>query len=633
MSHSLDDLPQMFTLLQQTNNQTLADTLVKMVIEHPNTVLWTDFCKRIVIHKCVPPTETVGDSRVIPTRLVLVTAMRISVQLVSSIRSNFPVGLNSLDDIVSIAFNAIQMNDRRIDADCFAILASVLRSFADVRNKDGSLLNIYTAQFDPIFAHSLDGSRALASVIEFCIAYLDFLVDTQNELLDGAALFAIESLVKHFQNENLTVFCRMAARLNRICSKRIDFFESAILKLFNLVAQQKVELKELGNQLPDAVLLYLNSPKPATKLLLLLLLKELSERFSPVILKALTETIAAVELSPSQADFALSIVANYPLPQTPVIVVPTIDNDDLDATTFWIVPRREVFLFHRFLDAVAARINRENWAKCFTLALAKPVAFSALARLVNAAEPRLIERLAGCAIANVLDGEEKCLAFCVMVFGKVGVNVADSLISFVTRSEIENTLKFGIIRAGFRRFGKFELKAYQTVAEYVCGGLYPDGVNFVVSLLLDEQLELSGLTLLRLGVVDNVVNSITQSMRSLPRILHFLNVSLTVVRKYVKNNSEFECGLVKVVFRVLKLIGSQPERVAVLAPACRILRAIDQRILSEQWEVETAQVSVLVALEPPVGKRHAEIELKMFADAKPRRAAAGGWQSLDIDND
>jgi hypothetical protein len=46
-------------------------------------------------------------------------------------------------------------------------------------------------------------------------------------MLEGAALFAIENFVKHFQNDKLRVFCGLAVR--------IELLESAILNLFAFV--------------------------------------------------------------------------------------------------------------------------------------------------------------------------------------------------------------------------------------------------------------------------------------------------------------------------------------------------------------------------------------------------------------
>jgi hypothetical protein len=56
-------------------------------------------------------------------------------------------------------------------------------------------------------------------------------------------------------------------------------------------------------------------------------------------------------------------------------------------------------------------------------------------------------------------------------------------------------------------------------------------------------------------------------------------------------------------------------------------------MLSDRWQTEHSKEKIMVALEPPSGKKHADIELKIFAESRPRRSAPGGWQSLDIDSD
>jgi hypothetical protein len=431
----------------------------------------------------------------------------------------------------------------------------------------------------------------------------------------------------------VTVFSRITARLLRIVpSLKIDAFQTAIRRLFDLIAHQKVELRELDNQLPDIVVFYLGLRTQITPFVLLLLLKELSERFSPIILKAVIAATKVVGLSPEQEDFALAVCAHHSIQPEPPIAAPLVDGDDLDAATFWIAQKRELFVLHEFLDAVAARIHRQNWAQCFSLALERPVAYAALARLVRAADCRVIERIAGSAIAHTAANDERYLAFSVVLFGKVGLLVADALICFITKTEIENGIKFAVIRAGLRKFGNFHLRAYEGIAAFACSVLYPDGINFVVSLLLDGQLEACGMALLRLGVLEAVANSLGSSIRPLPRILHFLSVSLMVGKKY-SEGPQFESVLIGLVFRALKLTGSQPERAAVLAPACKLLRTVSRGLLQEQWMVEGSQAGLIATLEPPAGKRHAEIELKIFAERRSRRSNLGGWQSLDVEDD
>jgi hypothetical protein len=632
-SESLDHVPLAFTVLQQTGNPKITEALLHLVRLKPDVTLWTDLCRRVVIQKCVPPAERTGDSRVMPTDAVLIAAMRISANLVRQIRAGFPLGLNCVDDLVSIAFNAIQMNDRNIDLHCFAILASVLKSFADVRNRDGSLLNFYTAQFHPMLRHSLDGTRDLESVADFCISYLNFLFDRKSEILQEAVDTAVAGFLRIRINDgNSIVFCRIAARLYSVSNRLLPGFVDAASNVFQLIAKQKVSFAAFGEELPDVIAVYLSSSKSNCTGLKLLLFQFLSAEFSESTISALIPIVKTVGLSENEAAFAISLLASHPPPNIEIVAEPRQDSDDLDASAFWIVPVERTPSHLRFLDALAAKIPKTCWKSCLSLCLQTPICFSALARLLQSADSQVIRALSGSILATVLDSGDSSIALSVYLFSRVGPQIGDSILSFVARSRIEAATKSAILLAGLKTFGPFSLASCSVIENWLEEVALPIGIGFVSSVLIDKTAALSGLEILRAGYLSFVGNAITESAGSVPIVLHFLHLCLSVVQKALAN-PEFEKAVIGFVFQAVRLAAADKERQRVMAPACLILKSVNQQRLAQIWGAETDAAELVGLFAPPTAKKQTAIELKVFSGAVNRKNTSSGWQSLETDTD
>ena len=138
----LEDAPLLFMVLQQSQDSTIEKNLMRIFETNSDVKRWTDLCKRVVIIGFVQPAERKGNIRIVPAFPVLLCAIKIAEQLVQKIRDGFPNNMTCLDDVVSISFNSIRMNERAFDAHCFNTMAHIVRLFSNVRNKECAMLEL-----------------------------------------------------------------------------------------------------------------------------------------------------------------------------------------------------------------------------------------------------------------------------------------------------------------------------------------------------------------------------------------------------------------------------------------------------------------------------------------------------------
>ncbi|OHT02214.1 hypothetical protein TRFO_30785 [Tritrichomonas foetus] len=674
-SESIEDVPQMLTLLQQTHLTSVSESLLKAVDTYTDMKYWTEMCKRVVINKCVPPAERKGDTRVNPTRVVLIVAMRVVVKLVNKMRELFPLQLNCIDDVVSIAFNAIQINDRKIDFHSFAILAAVLRAFIDVKNRDGALLNTYLSQFHPMLRHALDGSRALKSVADFCISYINFLAESQNTLLDEAIKIIEKRLAKieiSGSIESLIVFCRITSRVTSLIiesqikqttesSKESNSnennlecfdkrFKESSLMLIDMICKNKVRLSDLDDELPDFISASLPFfSEELKKVVLLIILNDLSKPNCQLsVLTALTIILEHVKVSNEMLDFMIHTVAQKKdifniLSESENNENKQLfdDEDSLDVDFYWIAKKSRKSGYHYFLTKVSELISgnqnnssKEMWKAVYSLSIEKPICFPAVSILLKNSQD---DSIVISSLPLIIETNNS-LPFCVQLFERLKPSQADQIIKFIANSNAKN--KFELIKAGLAKFGEYQLTCIDDICHLLQGNeenpLIPNGINFVASLLVEKQTVNFGLNILNHGIADSIVVSLPHSLRSLPRILHFFNLALSKLNEKVKatnspiNIDNFERSLVSVVFLSLKLTANQKERAAVVSPATMILKNIKQSILHEKWEKETRKSDIFTALDPPKSKKAAVIELKTFGVLK--QPTTSKWQTLEIED-
>lgn len=679
-TNKIEDVPNMFMLLQQTHLVVLNETLLSSVDKFPNMKFWTDMCKRIVIIKCVPPAERTNNFRIVPTRIVQICAMKIGVKLVSKMREMFPLELNCIDDIVSIAFNAIQINDRKIDQHSFAILSAILSAFIDVQNREGPLLNTYLSQFHPMLRHALDGIRALRNVADFVLSYLNFLAESHNSLLEealkitekGTKLYQTAILSESNKYDNLISLTRIKCRLFTLNNQKIENEKKKkrlelIINLFiTLLCKNKLSLNDLKHELPDfvsAVITILSVD--IQKIVLLFLLNELSRDQCPLsVLSAITLIINNSEyVTDEEIEYMVSSVAknkDYFIQSMKLVKKETnqlFNNEDsLDSDTYFISkPSNDTMAqksgYFDFLLKVSQIITEERmktsniWKSIFSLSIfSEPICFSAISVLIQKAKKKdNKEFLSFClnSLPLIIKGEN-CVPFFAQLFDRTFINpqIADLILHFVVEniSDEKIDLKYEIFRIGFRQFGEFDLSSIDEIAQIIMNDNHfiPHGINFVASLLVDKLTQNIGLNLLYKGIADKIVLSIPSSINSLPRILHFFNLALSKLKETEQrlknvNCEEFEKSLIPIVFVALKLSANQKEKGPVLQPAILILKKMNPSIIKWKFENDPKKGEIIRILEPPKIKKAAMIELKTFGTV--RQSNINKWQSLEIEDD
>lgn len=685
---TIEDVPGMFTLLQQTHLTIVSESLLRSVSKFPDLKFWTDMCKRVVLNKCVPPAERKNEIRVLPTRVVLIVAMKVVVKLVNKIRELFPLELNCVDDIVSIAFNSVQINDRKVDFHSFSILAAVLRAFIDVRNRDGALLNTYLAQFHPMLRHALDGTRAIKNVAAFVIAYLNFLAESENQLLSEALKITQKGLLKtensiisalkakqadsQFNIETFVTFCRIKCRLLTLCNEgenESKKMEKITVELIRLICENKCHLSDLEDELTDFVSISMPIvSNDVKKLIFLLLISDLSR---PAVKAALLSSLTIL-LDDSIEKNDRSFITDEELKYVILLVaknrdyfISSLDNDDntqlfddtdsLDTNFYWIsklsskLSLVKKFNYLTFLTKVAQLIPiNESWNYIFSLAIeCRPICFSSLSVLLDRMKKEKIETFLPYVInfLPILFSYDNCLPFFVQLFDKqyLSVPLADQILKLVANLNLNeekiNLRKFEVLKYGLIQFGEFDLSAVDDICKFVTreGNLVPQGINFIASLLVDKKSAKIGLNILFNGVADSIVLSIPSSLNSLPRILHFFNLAYSklnevcLIDDFHSKFEGFEKSLISIVFFALKFAGNQKGKEAVVQPSLLILRKLNEEYVKEKFENDSRKSELIQSIKPPRVKKAAVIELKTFGNVKPSTATK--WQTLEIEDD
>jgi hypothetical protein len=640
---SLDDVPLLFSLLQQSNDPAVWAHILKAFSRNPDVRKWTDFCKRIVIIGCVPPAERRGDDRVVPTHMVLLSAIKISVLLVRTIRDTFPTQLSCVDDVVAIAFNAMQMKDKRIDYNCFSILSSVITLFSDIRNEEGALLDVYSSQFHPILVHAVSDDRDLQSVAGFVIAYYRYLLSGNSLLLGDARATLVSALTaKKFNDESLSVFLRIASLLDD--RQLSELFAVAASQFVRDVCGQTRSLLDLREELPDFVRRVVFVHGFPLRILLGLLVIELDRKCDSLVLAAINGIAREVSLEPALVSRVL-----YAIHQSELLKIEgsPIENDrklceetDLDSTAFWVVPPQRTSTINVFLSLIASKTPPANWVFVLSLAAYPPVSYASLAQLVRIAPQENLARYSGSILAAVLrDGwNESSLALLTVLFALLKPEIVDALVYHLIGWEwVSISDKFAVLKVGISRLSPYRFTALEKVCAFVLANLLPEGLTFISSMLVDEKSALCALSLVCCGVASAISPALTNKdiIRHFPRILHFLKLSLDRLRVLnVKQLIEFQTEATRIALFCLGQISSIPQKAAVVVPACLLLRSIDRQILESALANFPDAPSVFEAIRPARQRKAPEIQLRAFAQVSARsERSRGGWQNLDQSDD
>ncbi|OHT17492.1 hypothetical protein TRFO_02521 [Tritrichomonas foetus] len=658
---TLDDVPLLFMMLQQSGDAAISGYILKVFESDCNVKKWTDFSKRIVIIGCVPPAERKGDIRIAPTSTVLICAIKITVLLVAKIRS--AMELSCVDDIVSIAFNAIHMDDRRIDFHCFSILSSVITCFSDVRNQEGSLLDVYFSQFHPTFCHAVDGKHELQSVASFVIAYVRYVEDNRSSMRDEVITVLIDGLKSmQFNQESLTVFCRLASLIdykdytinnsNNVDNYKIveELFEKAATMFIKDVLRQHRLLVELKDELPNFIAKISEKAFPIpSRVILALLLIELKLSCDSRNLSAVTN-FKEIYSDEESIEFVLKIIANSQLLQDESVDDnPELNNPsnppedaDLEEIAFWVVPKKRTSSINTFLKAVSQKYPKKLINEILTLSLHPPICFSALCHLAENSDigkhalKIALSVLGSNNYVNTTNNNinsDECLALFKVLFDKVtSIEVIDAIVPIITSGEnIDIHKRLELLRYAFLRLNGYQFHSAVNVVELLQKNLLPDGLNFLGSLLVSPKTALTAIYLLNSGLISCLASATISPLgiRSLPRILHFFNLAYDIICKVCDENDKvsFASLITRIIFVALVQVSNVKERGAVVQPACLLLKKIDRKIIANVYESGRLQKQALAAVTPQ--RQAATIQLLTFADVKTRKSS--GWQSLDID--
>ena len=670
---SINHAPLLFMMLQQSssiskpnnNENQIESYILKLFEEYPDVKFWTDYSKRIVINGCVPPAEPIGDTRIAPTSNVLICAIKITVLLVAKIRST--MDLNCVDDIVSIAFNAIHMNDRLIDFHCFSILASIIAHFSDVKNDDGSLLELYFSEFYPTFVHALDGTHELQSVASYVIAFAAYVFENKPKMKDEIEAVLLTSLSKiQISSENLTVFCRIVSLTKKLDDPDHSHIKNIFIKasnmLLNDILNQKRTLAELKEELPLFIEKYyfLGISDIPNHIILGLLLTELNYNCNSINLESLTKFKPTFQ-NDEAIDFILKSIYHSKLIENELkenemnsLSKNThLDYAELEDTTFWVVPKRSKSSINNFIEELSINCNSYHEEFILELSMNPPISFHSIC-LLTKRQSQYINKFALQITSAIIDSidrndpslqKSERLALFKVIIENIPCDIIDKVTSLVASYDQSNpNSKFEISECfEFLRYCIIKLNGYQfqsanSVTTKINNNLFPHGLNFLGSLLTSSRTSLSGVYLLCINdnqLLSQIFNlSISpQGLKSIPRILHLFNLLYDNVSKFCSPNDlkSFSTFAIKIVFIALAKVSSIKERSVVVQPACSLLKKIDKSIINEIFVGGRLQQQLISAVTPP--KQAATIQLLTFSNVKSRRSNPGGWQSLDIDDD
>ncbi|EAY20443.1 hypothetical protein TVAG_110550 [Trichomonas vaginalis G3] len=652
-SAGIDDVPLLFMVLQQSSSKEMFNRIVKIFEKYPDVKRWTDLCKRIVIIGCVPPFERKGDIRIAPTIDVLLCAITIAEKLVHKIRETFPNNMTCVDDVVSIAFNSIRMNERLFDTICFNTMTNVIYNFSSVRNKECFLLELYTSQFVPSLKYATDGCHDSKTSSDFCLAYLTFLMESRSPFLGEATSTLTEGLSKiGYTNESIAVFCRILGRLFTLLEKKDEnltkLFDSASSTIFDEIFRQKRKISELGDEMQFVIAKFIERTKDfnTKRALVLVLLEELHKNCCAMTLNTLTTLFESVGAGKPALEFALSTLCSSELIsiERKAAESQDLDNDkreddeDIDTATFWIVPPRKMPAVARFLTAAAnlipSPVTEEfvlSWKIVLRLSLVGTLCYPALARLIMSSTVDLLNEFAAPLLIEVIsrDKSEKSDAFIRLLIEKTPKETISKMFVSVVSCKQTLSRRLSVIKTMMINKAVPDEKSLQTISDVVSAAMFPDGLTFLGSLLADKRTAKYALAMLKLGCAEAISVEVNNSIMYAPRIMNFLRLAYSSIDD-LQIKSKFGTAIAEIALQFVEKSAQMKERKAVVAPACALLQFVDENSAKEAFEKAEKKV-VIECLTPP---RHAvAIALKSFGDLRSRKSssnAGGGWISLDV---
>lgn len=640
VSCSISDFETLINLLQQTNHVEIINLILSLVDKSDLIGFWTDICKSIVIGKSISLDDNQLNIRVIPTNSVIICSFQILIHIIPKIKAARPIAQNSIDDIVSIAFNSLEDSTGLIDYYCFSILSSILSSFANVSNNDGPLLNFYIAQLHPVLIHAFDEKRNIKSVAQFCIEYTNFLYITQNPLMNETISIITKGISKYkVTNDNLLVICKIVSKLISIVGSIKDYqlYSKYFYILFEKICKQEISIKAINNQLPDVTLSLIefsNVEKKINKSIIpILILQELKSSCSLISLKTFIKLCNKIDINKSLAEYALQIFANNFKYET--------KSNDIDFNEFigineYVEIRKDDKYYFEFLTEISSIIRKDKWENIWeevlSLSTKEKICYTSLFYLLKNSTNSNYDVLIKKIFIDLPNNSSQYLSLIYSIMPMIRCEYADFIINSIIQSnKLEDKAKLRIIRIILQYFGEYNLSTIPNLSHFLSINLIPNGINFIGSLLLDKRTIISGINLIYNGIMENTVRSIPSNLQSLPRIILFFDICFDAVKSIFKEEDfyNFEKNLISILFMCILLTSNQKDKTPVLSPALFLLKKIDKNIFMAKWEIEKRKKEIIKVIS---SSKNNEISLKTFANVIQRKSNSS-WKTLSISDD
>lgn len=619
-------IPMTFMLQQQLSSRRVSDLIINVFETHPDVKTWTDLCKRVILNMCVPPAERKGEFRVAPTRAVMVSSMQVAALLAHHVRQGFPAGLPCVDDIVSIAFNAVQMKDTKIDSHAFAIGSSIIREFSDVANSDGPFLALFTAQFHPMLLHALEEQRKFISVAEFVLDYLSFL---KPPLLHDAAELVSQRVAKlKITKQNAVTLARVTSQLIESSQKSndsiISLFVNSSNDVMNMLLRQELKITDIGNQLLPFSRCILTHNSSMSRPLILLIFAQFDSIQRDLGLGVCSECAKKGLLNPDDISFIIPRASIIPKSRVSVETFNAFEAE-IDENAYRIISPAESTAPSDFLTAAAASATGKSFSgvRSQILAIASEnQVFSALANVVkNAADDNGI--LPPIFDAACKSNTESAKAILTIVAANASLAVIDGILEHTAK-----TYKLEICQDAMRillkRCSNTALRSLKSVADRVKIELLPTGVTFLCNLLSCSETSQIAVEICKLGALEYLEDIL--DIKNVPRVLHFL-------RLLVKAAPDVAPGAAALCLSCLEMIAEIADRQKVVSVATALLSEIPHDVAQKAYNDFSGKEAIIKCLTPPK-KVAPTLKLISFGTGNSRRSSErGGWQTLTVGDD
>lgn len=610
-----------FMLVQETGSKKITEDIISAFHRVSDIRIWVDICKNIILNSTVPLYESKGKFKVIPTKAVLLTALKITTLISQKIRDFFPSYIDCVDDIIAISFNASFMDGINMFSSAIKIATNIILKYDDIRNKEGSFIELFAAQLHSMLLHSFKSKEMFSKAIVFCICLLNILkepvlTETVNQVaaklqefdfdIANVKLLRLYLLVSYFSREFF----------ENIKSKIIPVLKDTLTCAY----KQEIKLSDFGSELYYMVVIL--SRTNLLKRSVLLLILSYSDISYYIVAKCLVhfcelnllhssdilyiteklfssfqerdrsfETKAYIEFNKAEnsyyiepasygfdiSDFMISII-KYEVSKNPV------DNNLLG---YLLLRCMDISISSNYITLIIDGINDENVL---------------LSAFHNCAE-------------KVGNDTELILFFIIKKLSD------DSLIRILGSSEISKLRKPEIIKFILMNIKNVDTNVAVLISDIINKEILPLGITILISLLTTKKTLNIGLYLIKHNYISDLEKNITPS--TAPLLLYFIWSLLSAIKTADER-------LVTMVFNIISKVYDIKDRSTVIPIANKILRQIPSKLVIKAYQ-KCDKHRIISALTPP--KQTSRIELFSLGDHTRRIHSDDELQSLSSDSD